>query len=970
MKVSDISKELGIANKEVISKAQKMGYDVKSHNSNIDDEGAIAVKKAFASEEEKGETKIVKAATRKKVDREKTDDTQHVVVKAAHIDPKVMAKSKTDKQPESSSLRKTSKPVEQKISKLPPEPIPAVANKPSGNAPIPRRIPKEEIAPKRIPRAEIEKEQAILEKEKAGETPEKDKKTLKVPAAEATATAATAAATTVTAAVTTAAADEKKKTEEKTADEKKTVPEKTPVTKSETTKPEPVKESPRKKTAKPSTAGGKGESSTTKKEAPSRSKTSTSSKQERSSDKSQGSKAGDQQQQQQSQKKKDKPKKSHKGKRGKQESGEHGDRIKKKNPRQRNRGELIDDFVGSSKRPILKDNLLEKKPTRSRPRPHKHTEPKVTDEIIVEELAPGTVVINVPITVKGFAEQINKTTTEIIMTLMTMGVMANVNQNIDEDTVLLLGEEMEVPIIIGRDEGEIIEEGLEIYDDQPEDLVLRPPVITVMGHVDHGKTSLLDKIRETHVTGGEAGGITQHIGASEVTYNDKRIVFLDTPGHEAFTAMRARGAHVTDIAILVVAADDSVKPQTIESISHAKAAGVPIIVAINKIDKPGADPDKVKKDLSDNGVLVEDWGGSVISVPVSAKTGDGIKDLLEMILLQAEVLELKANPKRLAVGTVIEARLDKAKGVVASLLVQNGTLDSGISIVAGTTSGRIRAMTDYKGSKLKSVGPATAVEVLGLDDVPQAGDQFNAIKDDKVAREIAGNRRIKQREEVMTRVSNTSLESLFSQIQEGSVKELNLIIKGDVQGSVGALVSSLEKLENENVKIRIIHTGVGTVTESDVMLASTSGAIIIGFNIRPSVAVSKMAENDNVEIRTYRIIYDVINEIEDAMKGMLDPEFREVVLGQVEVRETFKVPGIGIIAGGYVTDGVVQRNAEIRLVRDGIVIQEGKISSLKRFKDDVKEVAQGYECGIGIEDYNDIKIGDIIEAFTMEEIER
>ena len=491
-----------------------------------------------------------------------------------------------------------------------------------------------------------------------------------------------------------------------------------------------------------------------------------------------------------------------------------------------------------------------------------------------------------------------------------------------------------------------------------------------MGHVDHGKTSLLDAIRKTNVTASESGGITQHIGASEVTINGQKIVFLDTPGHEAFTAMRARGAHITDIAVLVVAADDSVKPQTIESISHAKAAGVPIIVAINKIDKPGANPDRVKQDLTEHGILVEDWGGEVISVPVSAKTGEGIVNLLEMILLQAEVLELKANPNRLAMGSVIEARLDKNKGPVASLLVTNGTLKSGMSIVAGTCSGRIRLMTNYKGDTIKKAGPATAVEILGLTDVPEAGDEFHAVKEDKIAREIAENRKSKLREEILARNASTTLEQLFSQIQEGEVKDLNLIIKGDVQGSIGAIVSSLEKLNNENVRVKIVHTGVGTVTESDVMLAGTTGSVIIGFNVRPTTAVQTFADRENIQIRLYRVIYDIINDVEDAMKGMLDPEYKEEVLGKVEVRETFKVPNVGIIAGAYVQEGKVIRNAEIRLVRDGIVIHEGHISSLRRFKDDAKEVNQGYECGIGIENYNDIKIGDIIECFHMVEVER
>ena len=472
------------------------------------------------------------------------------------------------------------------------------------------------------------------------------------------------------------------------------------------------------------------------------------------------------------------------------------------------------------------------------------------------------------------------------------------------------------------------------------------------------------------MTVSEAGGITQHIGASEVNINGQKIVFLDTPGHEAFTAMRARGAHVTDIAVLVVAADDSVKPQTIESISHAKAAGVPIIVAINKCDKPAADPERVKMDLMNHGIVVEDYGGETIAVPVSAKKGEGIVTLLEMILLQAEMLELKANPNRLATGSVIEARLDKNKGPVATLLVDNGTLKSGMSVVVGTSYGRIRLMTNYKGDTIKKAGPATAVEILGLSEVPEAGDIFNAVKDDKVAKEIAENRKQKLREEILARNAATTLEQLFSQIQEGETKDLNLIIKGDVNGSVGAIVASLEKMKNENVRVKIIHTGVGTVNESDVTLAATTGSIIIGFNVRPTTAVQTMADRENIEIRLYRVIYDIINDVEAAMKGMLDPEFKEEVLGKAEVRSTFKVPGVGIIAGTYVLEGKMVRNAEIRLVRDGIVIHEGKVSSLKRFKDDAKEVNQGYECGLGIESYNDIKEGDIIECFHMVEIER
>lgn len=645
---------------------------------------------------------------------------------------------------------------------------------------------------------------------------------------------------------------------------------------------------------------------------------------------------------------------------------DHSKRVENKKYQDKYDKDKHDKFNKFEKGPAPKKNL-EKKARKK----HVKAKPQVEETNIMEETLPeGTIVINVPITVAGFCEQTEVSQAKVIMSLMKLGIMANINQNIDEDTVAILAEDMGIDVVIGKVEEQQVEEGLEVYEDREEDLKARPPIITVMGHVDHGKTSLLDAIRKTNVTASESGGITQHIGASEVMINGQKIVFLDTPGHEAFTAMRARGAHVTDIAVLVVAADDSVKPQTIESISHAKAAGVPIIVAINKVDKPAANPDRVKQDLTEHGILVEDWGGDIISVPVSAKTGDGIVNLLEMILLQAEILELKANPDRLAMGSVIEARLDKAKGSVATLLVTNGTLHTGQSIVAGTCSGRIRLMTDHRGKAIKKAGPATAVEILGLTEVPQAGDEFNAVKEDKIAREIAESRKNKLREEVLARNASTTLEKLFSQIQEGEVKELNLIIKGDVQGSVGALVSSLEKLNNEDVKVNIVHTGVGTVNESDVMLAGTTGSIIIGFNVRPSTAVTTFADRENIEIRTYRVIYDVIDDVENAMKGMLDPEFKEEVLGKVEIRNTFKVPGVGIIGGAYVTEGKVVRNAEVRLVRDGIVIHEGKISSLKRFKDDAKEVAQGYECGIGIESYNDIKEGDVIECFHMVEIER
>lgn len=596
---------------------------------------------------------------------------------------------------------------------------------------------------------------------------------------------------------------------------------------------------------------------------------------------------------------------------------------------------------------------------------------KTVEEPTIEELLPeGTIAVTAPITVAGLCEQAEISVSKVIMSMMQMGVMATINQSLDKDAIEMLAADLGLNIVVTEVEPEIKEEGIDTHEDTENELRDRPPIITVMGHVDHGKTSLLDAIRNTNVTAGESGGITQHIGASEVMINGKKIVFLDTPGHEAFTTMRARGAQVTDIAVLVVAADDGVMPQTVESISHAKAAGVPIIVAINKMDKPGANPDRVKQELTEHGILVEDWGGDVISVPVSAKKGEGITDLLEMILLQAEVLELKANPDRLAMGTVIEARLDKSKGPVATLLVSNGTLKSGQSVVAGTTSGKIRVMTDFKGKPIRKAGPATAVEILGLSEVPAAGDAFNVVRDDRTAREIANNRKEKMREEVLAKNASMTLDKLFSQIQEGEAKELNLIVKADVQGSVGAIISSLEKLDTPEVKINVIHSGVGTINESDVTLAETSNAIIIGFNVRPATAVSNQAAAADVEIRLYRVIYDIIDEIQDAMRGMLDPEFKEEVLGKAEVRDTFRVPNLGVVAGTYVTEGCVKRNAQIRLVRDGIVIHEGVISSLKRFKDDAKEVAQGYECGLGIEKYNDIKPGDIIECFTMVEVKR
>ncbi|MBF8983048.1 translation initiation factor IF-2 [Lutibacter sp. B2] len=597
---------------------------------------------------------------------------------------------------------------------------------------------------------------------------------------------------------------------------------------------------------------------------------------------------------------------------------------------------------------------------------------EVNNEALQMDANDDAVKIGEKIAVKDLCEKIDKSASEVLGKLISLGIFANINQEIEFDTASSIALEfgIEIKKEDNNEDEEEIELEIEQVPDRPEDLKERPPVITVMGHVDHGKTSLLDAIRKTNITGKEAGGITQHIGASEVYVDGKKIVFLDTPGHEAFTSMRARGASITDITILVVAADDGVMPQTIEAINHAQAANVPMIVAINKIDKPDCNPDRVKQELTEHGVVIEEWGGDTICVPVSALTGEGIDNLLEMILLTAEIQELKANPNRLAVGTVIESKLDKNRGPVATVLIQNGSLKVGGTIVAGASHGRVRAMMNDKGKTIKKAGPSTAVEILGLSDVPNAGDTFNAVKEDKIARQIVEKRRVRNREKNLNATVKVSLEDLFKHIQEGQVKELNIIIKADVQGSVEAVKQSLLKLSNDEVKVNVLHGGVGTIAESDIMLASASNAIIIGFNVRPSSMLTSLAERENVDMRTYRIIYEAIADVQAAMIGMLDPEYKEVILGKVEIRATFKVPVIGTIGGAYVLEGKVTRSANVRLVREGIVIFEGAISSLKRFKDDAKEVAAGYECGIGLEKYNDIKEGDIIEAYIIEEIKR
>ena len=569
------------------------------------------------------------------------------------------------------------------------------------------------------------------------------------------------------------------------------------------------------------------------------------------------------------------------------------------------------------------------------------------------------------ITVGELATRLKVTATEVIKKLMMLGVMATINEEIDFDTASLVAEELGAKVeheVIVTIEDRLIDE-----DDDAEDTEERCPVVCVMGHVDHGKTSILDRIRNAHVTAGEAGGITQHIGAYQVRYEGKDITFLDTPGHEAFTAMRARGANITDIAILVVAADDGIMPQTVESINHAKAAGITVIVAINKMDKEGANPDRIKEELTKYGMVCEEWGGDVICVPVSAKTGEGIDDLLENILLVAETSELKANPDRRAKGTVVEARLDKGRGPIATLLVQNGTLHVGDVIIAGTAVGRVRVMTNDKGQAVESAGPSVPVEITGLAEVPEAGDTFNAVEDERLARELVEQRKHEAKQAKFNEYQKVTLDNLFSQIEQGEMKELSLIVKADVQGSVEAVTQSLEKLSNEEVRVRVIHGGVGGIKESDVMLASASNAIIIGFNVRPDQTAEEIAARDKVDIRTYRVIYDAIEEIETAMKGMLAPKFREVVMGRIEVRQVYKISNVGAVAGAYVLNGKVTRQCEIRVVRDGIVIAEDKMSSLKRFKDDVKEVGESYECGITLEKFRDFKEDDIFEAFIMEE---
>ena len=635
---------------------------------------------------------------------------------------------------------------------------------------------------------------------------------------------------------------------------------------------------------------------------------------------------------------------------GNQQNG--NDRRNKKNKKGNNRPQS------------LLSTSMQKKKNKVKHRNEQYLQHKAEEERKAQEAIATEIELSGPLTVKELAEKMGREVSEIIKKLMLLGVMASINQEVDVDTATIVAEDFGVTVTEvepEEDPTDIIE-----IEDAPETLKPRPPVVTIMGHVDHGKTSLLDVIRQTNVTAGEAGGITQHIGAYQVRYNDNKITFLDTPGHEAFTAMRLRGAKSTDIAVLVVAADDGVMPQTIEAINHAKSADVPIIVAINKMDKPGANPDHVKQQLSEHGLLPEEWGGDVIMVPVSAKQKQGIDDLLENILLVAEVMELKANPNRKAYGVVIEAQLDKGRGAVCTVLVQKGSLRVGDTVLAGTAYGKVRAMTNERGEKVKIARPSMPVEILGFSEVPQAGEIINGM-DDNEARAIAEKRIAKQRVQELQATHKVTLDDIFNQIQQGELKDLNIIIKADVQGSVEALRQSLEGIKNPEVRIVIVHAAVGAINESDIMLASASNAIVMGFNVRPDANVRRAAENEKVDLRTYRVIYDAINDVESAMRGMLAPQFKEVVVGRAEVRQVISTPK-AIVAGSYVTEGRITNDSEVRLIRDGIVVFEGKVDSLRRFKDEVKEVKTSFECGISLEGYRDIKEGDIIEAYLMEEI--
>jgi translation initiation factor IF-2 len=670
-------------------------------------------------------------------------------------------------------------------------------------------------------------------------------------------------------------------------------------------------------------------------------------------------------------KKEEKPKKKKKAK----EKEEFGEKKRKKRPfrRKKHRQIVIEMLEEEEEEPVLPQPEpippqppIAQKEKKEKPKKEKAKEEKPKPITAPPKPSKRRIEMGETITVAELAKAMGVKAAEVIKKLMGLGVMATINQPLDYETAALVASEFDYEV----KKGVVVEDLLKPIPDKPEDLKPRPPVVTVMGHVDHGKTSLLDAIRQTNVTAQEAGGITQHIGAYYVRLDKGEIVFLDTPGHEAFTAMRARGAQVTDIVILVVAADDGVMEQTREAINHAKEAGVPIVVAINKIDKPNANPERVKRELAELGLIPEEWGGETLFAEISAKKKIGIEELLELVLLQAEILELKANPNKPARGTVIEARLDKGRGPVATVLVREGTLRVGDYFVCGLEYGRVRAMMNDRGERIKEAGPSIPVEILGLSGVPQAGDELVVVESEKLAKEVSQYRQQKRREALLVKAGGISLENIYEKLKEGEVKELKLIVKADVQGSVEAIREALQKLSTDEVKVNIIHTSTGTITESDILLAAASHAIVIGFNVRPGAKVKELAQRENVDVRFYNVIYHLVNDIKDAMSGMLEPEYREKIIGEAEIRQLFKVPKVGMVAGCYVTSGKIERGAKIRILREGVVVYDGKLASLKRFKEDVKEVAAGYECGMSFENFQDIKVNDIVEAYVIEEVKR
>ena len=912
IKIYELAKELNIASKELVEKINAMGIEAKSHMSSIDEKVAAELRNTLGGKHvANSETKVVKAVPKKK--EKENDNEPRVTVKAANIKPPMPTKKAAPKKPAAHT-----------------------EERPAARPPVGRPLPKNAVPQRKKPIMGT----PVVNKE----LDEREKKASEAPAIKIEAEVIV---------------KEEPKTEEAKV---QAAPAAEPVKVQEPAKEAEIKKEEPKKETKSS---GRDEKPAKRREDRGNQK-----RDDRPARKDDRFKKND------DRKKPDKDRKPapRRDAAPAPDMGVQKPNQKKKDDKNRKNKEQHDKFSklenGKQKKggfgKDLTERSLEKKERKKHNRPKK--EEPVEETIVIPE---GSTAITVPITVAGFCEQLEISTAKVIMALMKLGIMANINQNLDEMTVEILAAELGIDVTVTNVEEDLVEEGIEDFEDKEEDLKPRPPIITVMGHVDHGKTSLLDAIRQTRVTDREAGGITQHIGASVVSINGQNITFLDTPGHEAFTAMRMRGANSTDIAILVVAADDGVMPQTVEAINHAKAAGVEIIVAVNKIDKPSANIDKVKQELSEYELIPEDWGGSTIFCPVSAHTKEGIDNLLEMILLTAEVLELKANPDRNARGLVIEAQLDRGRGAVATVLVQKGTLHVGDPIACGSSYGKVRAMIDDKGRRVKEAKPSTPVEILGLNSVPSAGETFVACDSEKEAKAFSDTYISEEKNKLIEDTkAKMSLDDLFSQIQSGNMKELDIIVKADVQGSVEAVKQSLVNLSNEEVVVKVIHGGVGAINESDVILASASNAIIIGFNVRPDPVAKATADREGVDIRLYKVIYNAIEDVSAAMKGMLDPVFEEKVIGHAEIRQIFKASGVGNIAGSYVLDGFMERGCRVRISREGEQIFEGDLASLKRFKDDVKEVKTGYECGLVFQDFNDVKEEDKVEAYIMVEVPR